>query len=242
MANTHSLDLELSSSQFASRADTASLSQTGDISCEGWVKTEQLPSTSGTRFTILSKLGDTGADANKRSYRFAINSSDKLELFWSADGTTSNFDVWDTDADFGSNATWVHVAVALDVSAQSPIFYLNGSSSAGTRVSQAGTATSIHDNNVDFAVGDTPKTATRTFFDGKLNSVRLYGDIRSGAEILANWKTSTPAGNNLAFSGYYNADHNDDSGNSNNLTASGGPVFSTDIPYTEASSNFLAIL
>ncbi len=55
MANTHSLDLELSSSQYASRADTASLSITGDITIEGWIKLESI----GNTMSIAAKTNRT---------------------------------------------------------------------------------------------------------------------------------------------------------------------------------------
>ena len=77
------------------------------------------------------------------------------------------------------------------------------------------------------------------YFDGKLNSLRVWSDIRTEAEIDANWKTSTPAGDNLQGSWYYNDDHNDDSGNGNTLTASGSPVFSTTIPYTDVTGQHM---
>ena len=50
MWNRYSLDLELSSSQYAYVADNPELSITGDITIEAWIKLEQLPSTAGTAF------------------------------------------------------------------------------------------------------------------------------------------------------------------------------------------------
>ena len=55
MSNTHSLDLELSSSQYAYVADNADVSVTGDISIEAWIKLEQKASTAGTNFLIVDK-------------------------------------------------------------------------------------------------------------------------------------------------------------------------------------------
>lgn len=66
--NTNCLDLESGSTQYASRADTASLSITGDLAIEAYVKFESLP-TAGNSMVIASKWD---IDSNKRSYKFEI--------------------------------------------------------------------------------------------------------------------------------------------------------------------------
>src|SRR3990172_1052049 len=86
MANTKSLDLELSSSQYASIADASQtgLDITGDISVVAWIDLEELPSTATTDFTIIGKW--TSA-SGKRSYLFWIESGDdKLYFRYSDDG------------------------------------------------------------------------------------------------------------------------------------------------------------
>ena len=67
-ANTHSLDLEASSSQYATAADSATLSITSDMSIEADVKWESLP-TVGNSMTIVSKWDGL---SDERSYRFDI--------------------------------------------------------------------------------------------------------------------------------------------------------------------------
>jgi hypothetical protein len=69
--NTASLDLEASSSQYASRADTASLSITGNLSVEAQIKPESLPTGSG-QMTLVSKWTENG---NLRSYKFGIGTA-----------------------------------------------------------------------------------------------------------------------------------------------------------------------
>jgi len=66
--NTYWLDLEASSSQYADRADTASLSITGDFCIEAWIKPESLP-TVGNSMVVFSKWDVNG---NARSYKFEI--------------------------------------------------------------------------------------------------------------------------------------------------------------------------
>lgn len=66
--NTKSLDLEASSSQYAWAADSASLSITGSLSLECWIKPESLP-TSGNQMTLMSKWTENG---NQRSYKLFL--------------------------------------------------------------------------------------------------------------------------------------------------------------------------
>lgn len=69
--NTYSLDLEASSTQYASRADTATLSITGNLSLEAWIKPETLPASSG-QMTFISKWTENG---NLRSYKFGMTTT-----------------------------------------------------------------------------------------------------------------------------------------------------------------------
>lgn len=66
--NTHALDLEAASTQYLSRADTADLSVTGNLTLEAHIKPESLPTGSG-EMTLISKWTENG---NLRSYKFGI--------------------------------------------------------------------------------------------------------------------------------------------------------------------------
>jgi hypothetical protein len=66
--NTYSATLVSSSSQYASRADTASLSLTGDFTLECQIDPASLPATGQTQ-TLISKWDESGAT---RSYKFDI--------------------------------------------------------------------------------------------------------------------------------------------------------------------------
>ena len=66
--NTKSIDFEASSSMYASRADTASLSITGDLTLEAYIKPESLPTT-GNTMTLMSKWDENG---DIRSYKMDL--------------------------------------------------------------------------------------------------------------------------------------------------------------------------
>lgn len=234
--NTHSIDYELSSSQYSKRADTASLSITGDLTIEAWLKFEQLPSVAGSSFSIVSKYLQTG---NQRSYQLLINTSNKLVFIYDPLGTaTSATQIQSNSALSVTAGAWFHLAFTLDVSASTGITYLNTSSVATSTT--AGSATSIYDGTAGFVVGAQEATTGvySSYFDGKMNNLRLWNDIRTSGEIAANWKTVlTNTGTaNLVDSWYYTNSHNSASG-SNDLTAVNTPVFDTDIPFGLSGGN-----
>lgn len=231
--NAWSLDLESSSSQYAYVADNAALSITGDISIEAWVKVESLP---GTNMAIVSKYELN----NQRAYIFHVTTDNKLRIQWNSDGTSGTSTQWTTtSAVFSASdiGKWVHIAIALDVSARSATCWKDGVSQAGSN--NSGTATSIADTTADFAIGMRLNTGTPgEFFDGLISNVRVWSDIRTQQEIQDNmYSILTGTSNNLVGSWYNDAnDHNDDAG-TNNLTASGSPVFSTNVPWTGANDS-----
>lgn len=227
--NTYALDLESGSSQYASIADTASLSITGDMSGEAWIKLE---SDTGANQTIFSKWTDNG---NQRGYILRIGS-----------GLTSlNFIASDTGADptvststisyTFSTGTWYHVAFAYDASAGSVDFYVNGIQQGTT---QTGARTSLYDNTSAFAIGTRFSTVATEFFDGVIDDVRVWNDIRTATEIRGNYKREL-VGNETNLVGYWklNNDYTDETSNANDLTASGSPVFTTSAAFSTAGGD-----
>ena len=69
--NTNALDLEAGSSQYASRADTASLSITGDLAIDMQIKPETLPA-AAEQMVLVSKWNESGTT---RSYKFDLNTA-----------------------------------------------------------------------------------------------------------------------------------------------------------------------
>lgn len=225
MANTHSLDLESGSSQYASITDG---SQTGldlstDFTIEGWFNFESKP-TSGNIMYMVAKWNTS----SQRAYALQLwndTGTMKLLLSTSDDGSvaaniTSN---WDPTL-----STWYHVAVAYDLSAGQAFMYVD-TSSIGT---PTGGDTVLHNSTGDFTLGSV--AGGGSYYDGLMDEVRVWSDIRTAGEISANWKTESPAGNNLQGHWKLNNNYNDSSGNSNTLTGQAAPVFSTDVPFVEA--------
>ena len=238
MANTHSIDLELSSSQYLSIADGSQtgLDITGDISFEAWVKVEQLPSTAGSAFNLIAK-DDV---SSSRAYSLFIDSDDKLKVYYFQNNST--FTSIFSDAAIvvsGDVGSWVHIATTVDVSAQTAVMYKNSSSVGSTP--QTTNATSIQNSTAVFTIG--ANGSPSNYFDGLIDEVRVWDDIRTSQEISDNYKQEISGGSaNLQGYWQFNNDLLDQTTNNNDLTNNGSATFSTDIPtWTVAYSLVMAV-
>lgn len=229
-AQTKSLDLELSSSQYASITDASQsgLDITGDITIEAMIKLEQLPITPATNFTIVSKYLTTG---NQRSYILDIDTTNKLHIIYSDNGeyTSHNTEASTTSALFTSSdiGIWIHISVTIDVSTQTIKMYRNGREISVTNT--ASNASSIFNGTSIFGVG--VRGNLDNFFDGKLKNVRVWSDVRTQKEIIQFMGTSAVGETGLVSEWQFEDDYIDSQG-SNDLTASGSPVFASDVPNT----------
>ena len=222
-----SIDLESSSSQYAYAADSTSLSITGDISIEAWVKLESLSTDTG----VVVKM-DSGST---RSYEMLIRPIDAsnytFEFAWSVDGNAvAEAKLTVTSAP--PIATWTHYAITWEAAAGQTIFYINavnsGSNTAG--------ASSINDSTSTLRIGF-QQPDYNSYFDGKIDEVRIWNDLRTATEISNNYQIQL-TGSEANLQAYYQFDnYNDLTSNGNTLTASGTPTFSTDVPFTQATTS-----
>ena len=227
--NSYSLDLEVSSNQYAGITDA---SQTGldfsdALTLSAWVKFESIQSNDDDIF--IAKRNATG---NNRSYSFYSTGtgSENLTLTWWADGSTQ-YDIksvaWTPTTD-----TWYHLAVTK--SGTTVKFYVNGTQQGST---QTGTYSGVYNGTADFRIGADQDDAADDF-DGKIDDVRVWSRELSGTEIsnLYSAPGTFNNGANLKGSWQFNNSYADGSGNGNTLTGQGSPVFATDVPYTGASA------
>jgi hypothetical protein len=214
MPATHSLDLEKSSSQYASIADASApnLEISGSQTWEAWFKTEDLTTnnqhliakyTSGTikrifirttGFMNCSLAGLSGTDNVESSRAFLIN-------------------------------IWYHVAMVYSSVDSKLYLYINGE--LDNSVSASGSAT---DTNGEFAIGRLGGTGGTNHFDGLIRNVRVWNVARTQQEIRDNMNIDTPSGTGLQGNWILNNAYTDSSGNGYTLTASGSPTFSTTYP------------
>ena len=219
---TKTLDLELSSSQYASITDGSQtgLDITGDITIEAWIKPESI---TGTQM-VASKLLSAG---DQRGWYFSTENTGFLRFAYFGSGTNTPVSYSDTAAGSVVTDEWQHVAVTVDVSTATFTFYVNGEA-VGDTVGDT-SATSIFNSSADFAIGCSDN-GIANYFDGDIGLVRVWDDIRTQSEIQDN--ACLELGSTTNLQGEWSLDdvYTDGSGNGNTLTASGAPVFSTDIP------------
>lgn len=231
MANTYSLALAKASSQYAyiSDASQTGLDIVGDMTIECWIMLSQLPSTAGSNMVIVSK-DNVGVS---RSYSLLVQSADDKLLF-ATFGSASTSTRFTMDEAFvgGDVGVWIHVAAVIDVSTSTITFFKNTVSKAATAV--ATTATDITSGSADVLVGARLSSGSpELYFDGKIDDLRIWDDIRTSGEISANWISDTLASTtNLQARWKFENDYVDETSNNNDLTAVNTPTFSTSVPYT----------
>lgn len=218
MANTHSLDLEASSSQYASVADQAIFDGLSTFSIECWLKFESI----ADDMQPITKWGATNATTAWR----LITAGGKLRLVI-GDGLTSG----DVDANQTiSTGLWYHFA-----------FTWNGSLSVGSRAKAYVNGVDVTANDDTLAtmnagtaglyVGNREGLPAGGYYDGLIDDIRIWNTVRTPSEIANNYKAEL-TGSESGLVGYWklNNNYNDSTSNGNNLTASGSPVFSADTP------------
>lgn len=223
--NTHSLDLERSSSQDASIAHASQTGlgfAAGDFTLEAWVKLESSP-IEGEAEVFVSKSGTS----NQNVYQFDYPQTSSvfyLRMVVSSNG--NNVEVRQVAQTLTTNR-WYHVAAATTASTNTTEFFVNGVSIG----SASGSISGLSSGTSAFRIGGSDAGGT---LDGKIDEVRAWDVVRSGANILANMKREL-VGNESNLQGYWKLNNNyqDATSNNNDLTANNSPVFTTDIPFSE---------
>lgn len=172
-------------SEYLNASDSASLSITGDITVDFWMNYNSLPGTFGNDYPILQKALSAG---DQRSYIVQFeDGSDKMSFTYYEDGTSSPNRFTEMDEVFvvGDVDTWIHIMIAVDVSAGTLSFYRDGVSKSNT---PSGTAVSIFDGSADLDIGG---NTTTKFMNGGLDDVRVMSGLRSAAFAKATYNSGT---------------------------------------------------
>lgn len=156
----------------------------------------------------------------------------QLRLGLSSNGTNEEFLTRNTNIAVGQLN---HVAVSWDASASTATFFVDGLP-IGT---STGAFTAIQNSTAAFAIGADfgAAGAARNFFDGKVDEARLWSSERTTAQIYNNKETYISTGSVGLVSWWkLNNAYADSAASANDLTASGSPVFATDVPFSAATT------
>ena len=186
------------SSDYVTVSDSTSLSITGDLSISAWIR----PDAIGSEQTVLGKWDETTALLDK-SYRLWLDSSNKLNLSVSTDGTTV---VTHTGSDTTFVAdTWYHIEALYD-NAGTMDLYVNGKLDVTQKSS--GVPASLDDNISNLYIGGKENTsgAVDTFFNGAIDDVRVYNYERSASEVRVDYNQGMAANLGEATQEWFNKD------------------------------------
>ena len=157
----------------------------------------------------------------------------QLRLGISSDGTAEDF-MAKTLSSLNTDQ-WYRMAVSWDASAHLSTFVVDGAS-LGT---VSGSATAIYDSTAAFAVGarfDSSGNA-ENFLDGKVDDARLWNTERTVTQLYNNKDVEVSA-TSSGLAGYWQFDNSpdDETSNANNLTLTGSPVYTTDVPFSSPTT------
>jgi len=175
--STIAVDLEATESDYLSITDAnqTGLDITGDITIEGWFKVESQPGTDSW-FGLVSKRATSNYSYNLYYYE---SSGYGFCFRYSDNGTDTTGHLLTQTLTTGQ---WYHIAITCDVSEHLTTFYINGTE-AGT--DNSGTRTSIYNGTAEFDIGFDSAGGTQ-YFDGQIDEVRIWNDIRTSTEISDN--------------------------------------------------------
>lgn len=196
----------------------------GGDGSNGIIHAYYLTSTTGTTTPTFISTEDTSL-GSADGYAIRLQVSD--------DGT--DVDTYTQEVtDSISTSEWARWAVSWDSSASTAKFYRNGSL-IGTKI---GTMTSIHDNASVFTIGADFDSTAQNFYAGLMDDTRVWNDVRTVSELVNNNDVAL-VGTEANLIAYYEFEDNvTDSQTSglNDLTATGTPTYSTDVPFIGLTS------
>lgn len=224
MANVYSIDLEKGSTQYLEANDSVSLSPTGDLTIEMWVKFESLPGpATSTYYYYLAKRQTTNSYGLFTDYNNLSAGNYTLGMYINNGGGNFFYQILGTP----SLGQWYHLAASFDASAATVEFMVDGIS-IGTH--NIGGVTSIADTDSTVCIGHSGSGAFD--FDGLIDEVRIWDITRTAAEINTNKAVMIDSASGLKASWHLENGLTDSSGNSNTLTNVNSAVFSTDVPFS----------
>lgn len=224
MSVTHSLDLESTSSQYATAVDHANFKPTGAFTVEAWIKRESV----GAAHCVFASWNYSASKFAGIIFNF--ESTNKLRLVSAANtGTTGGGTNYDQvlSTTIVADTQWHHVAGVWDTS--NLLVYIDGELVGTEAYTTAPAYQATNYVRVGALTDDTGGTST--YFDGLLRNVRFWGTARTQAQIRTDMNVDSPSvATSLVSNWLLNNAYTDSSGNSHTLTGVNTPTFSTTYP------------
>ncbi len=230
--NTHRANLVRAQSQFFTAPDSPSLSITGDLTIEAWVK-DRTPFTNGDVRAVVTKLELTGS-GSYRSYSFKRqkDAGGVKNLVAAISITGTNDTEQYLPYAFDDSGAWTHYAVVFTASLGRIDFFVNGVNVGN----QTGYPNSIPDSNVSLKIG--ASFDGQQLHDGSIDEVRIWAAARTQSQIRAAMFNEL-LGTEVGLRGYwrFNNSLTDSSGNGNHLVNVNAATFATtDLSFANSAS------
>lgn len=221
---TKSLDFENTSSQYATVADSTSLSVSGDFTAEAWVNLE---SEASDRWIVGKCDGSTTCNWFMSLGVFSANPVLRGTIYTNANRTAGYISTCSTALSFD---TWTHVAMVWQPSTVIKL-YINGveCSSYVSQQTVGGGGATISDSNVQTKVGG-EQNFFGYYFDGELSLIRIWKEARTATQLADNDCEVLGSTTNLSAEWTLDNVYTDNSGNANTLTQTNNPTFVTNTP------------
>ena len=189
-ASTSAAGFASASNQYLTAADSASLSQTGTMTIEFWIKYTTLP-TAGNAIQIVAK--DNGS--TQRSYGvYDQNVAGTHQLHIYISDNAGNFD--DYYITHGpATGTWYHYAFTItpaNASATTFEFFLNGVSQGNGTANLSNNISAIADTNVVFSLG--ARSDGLSPINAQMDDVRVWSTVRTSTQISTNYQNELSGG------------------------------------------------
>lgn len=215
--NTHSLDLEASSSQYATIADASQSGLdlgAGAFTIECFFKRESINAFMG----LVSKI----KSSDLSGYRLNIQNGNTVNF---ACSNSTNADTATSIATFTSTTDWYHV-VGLRNGTNLKIYVDLVEVASGTDNQR-----DVSDGNTNpFNLGTYRSDSPQLYFDGLIDEVRVWNVARTVQQLTDNQQVDVSGQTGLVSYWKLNNHYNDFQGG-NHLTPSGSPVFSATVPF-----------
>lgn len=235
---TQSMRLTKASSQYASAADSASLSPTGNLTIEFWVKMKETLSSGNARCMVIKS---TLASTN-RSYELLyqnVGGTNRLYFYIFTGGVPTNFFEGRIDKTLTEDS-WIHVAMictTANAAATKLEWVFDGTSAGNGTGTNTGTGcTAIYDGTSACRIGQSDPVTTGYYPDAQFSLVRIWSEARTPTQINDNKCSVLGSTSNLGAEWTLDNVYTDNSGNSNTLSGVNTPTFITDTPSTCGST------
>lgn len=227
-ANTFSAKFVQASSQYLSAPDSASLSITGDLTIEMWIKPTSL----------TQPLLEKGVGSTQQSYSILLDSSGGIEIFLSSNG--SNTGAGTHDEILGSGFVinqWQQLAMVYTAASGKVEIFRNGISIGSSVLFP----TSIFDCTTQLTLG--VNGDINAFYDGLIDEVRIWSKTKTAQQIIDQMNIQL-VGNEANLNAYWQLNNalTDLTANGNDFTNHNVVTFVTLVPFGGISGNFLMFL